>query len=93
MFQTAPLDELILPGITRAHVIRICNRLGIPVKEEPFAIREMMEADEVFFTASGALCCRFDTIDGIPVGGKDMKTFSAIRDAYEAERKQECGLI
>lgn len=93
VFQTAPLDELILPGITRAHVIRICNRLGIPVKEEPFNLREMMEADEVFFTASGALCCCFDTIDGMPVGGKDMKTFSAIRDAYEAERKQECGLI
>ncbi len=92
IFQTAPLDELILPGITRAHVIRICQRLGIPVKEEPFTVKEMMEADEVFFTASGALCCRFDRIDGIQVGGKDLKTFNAIRDAYEEERKLECGL-
>ena len=92
VLQTAPLDELILPGITRAHVIRICQRLSIPVREEPFTVKEMMEADEVFFTASGALCCRFYEIDGIPVGGRDMKTFCAIRDAYEAERRAECGL-
>ena len=90
--RTAPLNELILPGITRAHVIRICEKLGIPVIEEAFTVKEMMEADEVFFTASGALCCRFDSIDGRPVGGKDMKTFAAIRDAYEEERRRECGL-
>ncbi len=93
VLQTAPLDELILPGITRAHVIRICRNLGIPVREEPFTVKEMMEADEVFFTASGALCCRFDTIDGQPVGGKDLAAFNAIRDAYELERKTECGLV
>ena len=92
VFRTAPLDELILPGITRAHVIRICRKLGIPVCEEPFTLQEMMDADEVFFTASGALCCRFSEIDGRPVGGKDPKTFAAIRDAYEAERRLECGL-
>lgn len=92
VLQTAPLDELILPGITRAHVIRICGHLGIPVAEKPFTVQEMMEADEVFFTASGALCCRFDEIDGKPVGGRDMETFGKIRDAYEAERVQECRL-
>ena len=32
------------------------------------------------------------SLDGIPVGGRDMKTFCAIRDAYEAERRAECGL-
>ena len=92
VLQTAPLDELILPGITRAHVIRICGHLGIPVDEKPFTVQEMMEADEVFFTASGALCCRFDEIDGQPVGGRDMETFGKIRDAYEAERVRECRL-
>ncbi len=92
MLQTAPCDNLILPGITRAHILSICRSLGIPVREEPFTVKEMMEADEVFFSASGALCCRFSEMDGKPVGGRDGETFAAIRDAYEAERKRECGI-
>ncbi|MFR2149777.1 MAG: hypothetical protein ACLS7Z_04000 [Christensenellales bacterium] len=32
--------------------------------EEPFTVREMMEADEVFFTSASALCCRIEEIDG-----------------------------
>ena len=82
----------ILPGITRAHILKICARLGIPVREEAFTLDEMMGADEVFFSASGALCCRYYEIDGRPVGGRDPKTFAAIRDAYEAERRKECAL-
>ena len=92
VLRTAPLDRQILPGITRAHILKICGRLGIPVKEEAFTLDEMMGADEVFFSASGALCCRFYEIDGRPVGGRDPETFAAIRDAYEAERRKECGL-
>ena len=36
---TAPCDELILPGITRAHILNICKQEGIPVVEEPFTCR------------------------------------------------------
>ena len=49
---TAPLTNLILPGITRAHILGICKRAGIPVVEEPFTLEEMMNADEVFFSSS-----------------------------------------
>ena len=45
---------------------------------------EMMAADEVFFSSSSALTCRVCEIDGKAVGMKDEKTFSAIRDAYQA---------
>ena len=90
--QTAPCDELILPGITRAHILAICKKLGIPVREEPFTLSQMMEADEVFLSSSSALTSRVDTIEGQPVGMKDEATFSAIREAYQQEMKEECGL-
>ena len=49
VLKTAPCDELILPGITRAHILEICQRAGIPVVEEPFTLEELFDADEVFF--------------------------------------------
>ena len=89
---TAPCDNLILTGITRAHILKICAKLGIPVQERPFTVAEMMAADEVFFSSSSALTCRIREIDGKPVGMKDEKTFGAIRDAYQQELKAECGV-
>ena len=80
---TAPCDNLILPGIVRKHIIMLCGELGIPVREEPFTVAEMMDADEVLFSSSSALTSRVCEIDGKPVGMKDEKTFSAIRDAYQ----------
>lgn len=89
---TAPCDELILPGITRAHILNICRQNGIPVVEEPFTLEEMMEADEIFFSSSSALTCRIGEIDGRKVGCKDEKTFAVIRDGYQNELKKEAGL-
>lgn len=90
---TAPLDNLILPGITRKHVLAICERCGVPYREEPYTVQELMDADEIFFTSASALTCRVREIDGKPVGGKDEKTISIIRDAYQQEMKEECGLL
>lgn len=73
VFKTAPCDNLILPGITRAHRIAQCREMGIPVVEEPFTLEEMMNADEVFFTSASALCCRIEEIDGKKVGGRDAE--------------------
>ena len=69
-FITAPLDNLILPGITRRNLIQICHNNKIPVSEAPFTIRELMEADEIIITSAGALCVAVSEIDGKPAGGK-----------------------
>ena len=81
---TTPLDNLILPGIVRKHIIELCHELGIPVREEPYTVEDLMNADEVLFSSSSALTSRVCEIDGKPVGMKDEKTFAAIRDAYQA---------
>lgn len=89
---TAPLDNLILPGITRKHIIAICAANGIPVEERPFTVEEMMNADEIFSSSASAITCRITEIDGKAVGGKDEKTFGSIRDAYQAEIRAEASV-
>lgn len=87
--QTAPCDNLILPGITRAHRIAQCREMGIPVIEEPFTLGEMMAADEVFFTSASALCCRIGEIDGQKVGGRAPELIARIQRAAWDEALEE----
>ncbi len=89
VFRTAPTDNLILPGIARAHLIKACKKLGIPVVEEPFSVDEMMAADEIFTSSSGALIKRADRIDGQTVGMKREDIFSALHKAVWGEFFEE----
>lgn len=82
---TAPADELILPGIARAHLIRMCRTLGIPVHETPYYLSDLMGADEVLVTSSSNLCRFADRIDGVPVGGKAPELLEKIRSALMRE--------
>ncbi len=92
-FRTPPADNLILAGIARARLIRACRRLGVPVREEPFTLTELLEADEVLNSSSSNLCLRAGTIDGKPVGLRDealfMKIRNAIYDEFFAETEAE----
>ena len=89
--RTAPCDNLILPGIARAHLLRACDALGIPVLEKPFTKEELMVADEVIVTSSSHLCMRAEQIDGQAVGSKDPETYEKLRtflleEFYEATK-------
>jgi D-alanine transaminase len=77
---TAPTDNLILPGIARAHLLRACAALGIPFREEAFCLDDLMNADEVIVTSSSNLCLRADMIDGKPVGGGDSTLYNRLRE-------------
>ncbi|MEE3437734.1 MAG: aminotransferase class IV [Lachnospiraceae bacterium] len=77
---TAPTDNLILPGIARAHLLRACAALDIPFREEAFYLDDLMSADEVIVTSSSNLCLRADMIDGKPVGGGDSTLYNRLRE-------------
>lgn len=86
---THPLDNLILPGIARKHLVEACHRLDIPVMERPFTKEQLMDADEVIVTSSSNLCLHANAIDGIPVGRKDQALYEQLRsyllqEFYEA---------
>ena len=78
---TAPLDNLILPGIARKNLIRICAKLGIPVKEEPYSLDFLRSADEVIFSSSSNFCLVATELDGKAVGGKAPTLLKKIQDA------------
>ncbi|WP_234122047.1 D-amino acid aminotransferase [Clostridium hydrogenum] len=81
IFKTAPTDNLILPGIARAHIIKMCKKFEIPVNETAFSLKELMEADEVIVTSSGQFCMAACEIDGKPVGGKAPELIKKLQDA------------
>lgn len=86
---TAPTDNLILPGIARAHLIRMCKKMGIGVSETAFHLKDLFEADEVLVTSSSIFCARAGEIDGKPVGGKQTALFEKLRDALMEEFFEE----
>ena len=53
----------ILPGITRATVLEICNELEIPVEEKQFTISELKNADAAFFCGTAAEVIGWESLD------------------------------
>ncbi|MFU0826736.1 MAG: Branched-chain amino acid aminotransferase/4-amino-4-deoxychorismate lyase [Lachnoclostridium sp.] len=85
IFITHPTDHYILPGIARAHLIKMCKKFGIPVDETPFTVKEMMEADEVIVSSSSNFCLSAYEIDGQRVGGKAPELLHKLQDALMEE--------
>lgn len=88
---TAPTDNLILPGIARAHLIRMCKKLNIPVSETPYTLSDVFAADEIIVTSSSNLCLHANLLDHKPVGGKAPELLEKIRkglfDEFESASK------
>ena len=82
---TAPTDNLILPGIARAHIITAAKMLGYAVEERPFTVSEMMAADEVMISSAGSFCIAADAINGTPVGGRSPEMLRRLQDALVAD--------
>jgi len=90
---TAPNCNLLLPGITKKHIIELAGTLGIPVTERFMTLEEVMAADEVIITNCVTLGANAYEIEGTPVGGKDPERLAAIRAAYYAKVEAECGAL
>lgn len=56
----------ILPGITRATVLEICNELNIQVVEKQITLAELHDADSAFFCGTAAEIIGIGTLDKIP---------------------------
>lgn len=89
VFKTAPTDNLILPGIARAHLLKACRKLGIPCDESPFTLSELFSADEIIVSSSGSLCLAANEIDGRDCGGKAPELLKAIQDEVLGEFLRE----
>ena len=61
-----PQTGSILPGITRATILEICNDLDIEVEERRILPEEIMRADSGFFCGTAAEVIGIHSIDRIP---------------------------
>lgn len=79
---TPPLTT-VLPGLTRATVMRLAGDLGYQVREEFFTRDHLYIADEVFFTGTAAEITPIREIDERTVGeGKPGPVTKALQKAY-----------
>ncbi|MDO5418373.1 MAG: D-amino acid aminotransferase [Lachnospiraceae bacterium] len=88
VFITHPLDNLILPGTERKHMLRYCGELGIPVEERAFTLEELMDADEIIVSSTSHPSMRAMEVDKKPAGMKNPELVQKLRDRYLEEINQ-----
>jgi len=75
----------ILPGITRATVMQLCEELGLKVTEKVITPEELKAADELFFTGTAAEVTPIGKLDDVTIGdGKEGETTKKLADAYHS---------
>jgi branched-chain amino acid aminotransferase len=68
---TPPTSDGALDGITRASVIELAAQLGIACEVRTLGRIDLLAADEVFLTGTGAGLVRVATLDDEPLGGPE----------------------
>lgn len=83
---TPPLDNQILPGITRQLILKVLREDGsIPLEERTISMDEVWDADEVWISSSSKEIAPVVKLDGKPVGdGKVGPIWEAAAKLYQA---------
>ena len=79
-----PQSGNILPGITRATVLELCESLDIPVVEKQITTGEIHGADGAFFCGTAAEVIGMESLDNVPFKKQWKDTLGIqIQDAYK----------
>ena len=83
---TPPLDNQILPGITRQLVLKVLREDGsIPLEERVITMDEVWDADEIWISSSSKEIAPVIKLDGKPVGNGEVGTvWEAAAKLYKA---------
>ena len=90
---THPANNLILNGITRQIILKLCEQLSIPVKEREFTPKELIEADEVFLTSTTLEITPVVKVNGQVIGKGPFLITKKLQAAFRAEIENECGRL
>jgi branched-chain amino acid aminotransferase len=71
---TPRLNDGILPGITRRHIIQLCNALGCTVEERAIFAEDALVADEAWLSGTG--------IELAPIARFNDRTLPAVRQLF-----------
>jgi branched-chain amino acid aminotransferase len=69
---TPPVEDGLVPGITRATVLELAAEVGVPAEQTSLIINDLLEADEVFLTNSVMEVLPVVKVEGHEVGPKDV---------------------
>ncbi len=86
---TPPKHASILPGITRASVIKIANDSGYNVAETDLTRGDLYKADEVFFTGTAAELTPIREIDEIEIGKPGPITKSLQKSFFKITKGED----
>ena len=84
-----PLDELVLPSITRAIIFKLCEENGIKTEVRAFTVEEMMDADEVLVCSTTKHLVSAKEIDGKAVGGKNKVLLEKLTELFLRKLENE----
>lgn len=87
---THPLNNFILPGITRANLIKKAKSLGIDVIESTFGYQELIDADEVIVTSTTAFARRVKKIDENAVFCRAQELANALCSSLVSDYDESC---
>jgi D-alanine transaminase len=80
---TRPLSTALLPGITRASVLKLAGEADLKVEERLFSVAEAYEAQEAFYTSASAFVMPVVEIDGRSIGeGRPGPLTRRLRELY-----------
>jgi branched-subunit amino acid aminotransferase/4-amino-4-deoxychorismate lyase len=82
----SPLPANILPGVSKAVVMRLADRLGIPFCERDLNVGDVLDADEAFLTSTPYCMLPVSRVNGVPIGsGKPGPAFERLLEAWSKE--------
>ena len=80
---TSPGSELILPGITRNHLLKLITKVGIPIRETSLNLEQLGQIAELFITGTTSGVLPVVAVDKKPIGdGKPGPITRRIEKAY-----------
>ncbi|MDR0477020.1 MAG: aminotransferase class IV [Desulfobulbaceae bacterium] len=89
--RTAPLDNSILPGITRQAVMELCRELAIPVRETPVFQHEIAKLSELMALSTTLEVTPVTSLDGKPVAdGRPGAVCRRLGDALRQDIERLC---
>lgn len=87
-------NHLILKGITKDVVLKVCSENNLPIEERTFSLSELDEADEVFLTSTTGEVMPIIEIDGKKVnGGETGPVTRKLQEWFVLEIEKQCGSL
>ncbi len=81
---TPPLEAGCLAGVTRALVLEICEKEGIPVSEKAVPITALHQSSEAFLTSTTREVQPIGKVDGMELPNVPGEVSSRLRAAFRA---------